>query len=42
MPDLGVGAYRFSIAWPRVLPHGRGRTNEAGLVDAPLAAGIEP
>jgi len=48
MRDLGVGAYRFSIAWPRVLPHGRGRTNEAGLafydrlVDELLAAGIEP
>jgi beta-glucosidase len=48
MRDLGVGAYRFSVAWPRVLPDGRGRANEAGLafydrlVDALLAAGIEP
>jgi beta-glucosidase len=46
--DLGVNAYRFSIAWPRVLPEGRGRVNAAGLdfyerlVDALLAAGIEP
>jgi beta-glucosidase len=45
---LGLGAYRFSIAWPRVLPAGRGRVNEAGLafyerlVDALLAAGIAP
>ena len=48
MDSLGVGAYRFSIAWPRVLPNGRGRVNSAGvdfydrLVDGLLAAGIEP
>ncbi len=48
MRELGVDAYRFSIAWPRVLPKGRGVANEAGLafydrlVDALLAAGIEP
>ncbi|HML13487.1 MAG TPA: GH1 family beta-glucosidase [Xanthobacteraceae bacterium] len=46
--DLGVGAYRFSVAWPRVLPSGRGAPNAAGLafydrlIDAVLAAGIEP
>ncbi len=48
MQWLGLGAYRFSIAWPRVLPSGRGAVNAAGLdfydalVDALLAAGIEP
>jgi beta-glucosidase len=45
---LGVKAYRFSIAWPRVFPNGDGKPNEKGiayydrLVDALLAAGIEP
>ena len=29
--DLGVGAYRFSISWPRVLPDGAGPINQAGL-----------
>lgn len=29
--SMGVGAYRFSIAWPRVVPLGRGVVNEAGL-----------
>lgn len=29
--SLGVGAYRFSIAWPRVMPQGRGTINIAGL-----------
>ena len=48
MADLGLRAYRFSVAWPRVLPQGRGAVNEAGLdfydrlVDALLAHGIEP
>jgi len=48
MRELGVDTFRFSISWPRVLPEGRGRVNEAGLdfydrlVDALLAAGIEP
>jgi beta-glucosidase len=31
LADLGVGAYRFSIAWPRVLPEGTGRPNASGL-----------
>ena len=31
MADLGVGWYRFSIAWPRVQPDGRGAINEAGI-----------
>jgi len=48
MQDLGLNAYRFSIAWPRILPVGRGQVNQAGLdfysrlVDALLAAGIKP
>jgi len=31
MADLGIGAYRFSIAWARLLPKGRGRMNAKGL-----------
>ncbi len=48
MRDLGLNAYRFSVAWPRLLPQGRGAANEAGLafydrlIDALLAAEIEP
>ncbi|WP_043618256.1 GH1 family beta-glucosidase [Nonomuraea candida] len=48
MAGLGVNAYRFSIAWPRVLPQGAGEVNERGLdfydrlVDALLEAGISP
>ncbi|CAA9574979.1 MAG: GH1 / GH5_19 [uncultured Thermomicrobiales bacterium] len=48
MRELNLGAYRFSVSWPRVLPDGRGRVNEAGLdfydrlVDELLAAGIKP
>ena len=29
--SLGVETYRFSIAWPRIIPDGRGPINEAGL-----------
>jgi beta-glucosidase len=48
MKELGLDAFRFSIAWPRVMPTGRGAVNEAGLdfydrlVDELLANGIEP
>ena len=48
MKRLGVEAYRFSVAWPRLLPEGRGSANEAGLafydrlIDALLKARIEP
>jgi beta-glucosidase len=48
MKDLGLQAYRFSIAWPRILPAGRGKVNQPGLdfysrlVDALLEANIEP
>ena len=31
MRELGLQAYRFSIAWPRVLPNGYGKANQAGL-----------
>ncbi len=48
MGQLGLGAYRFSLAWPRILPTGRGAINQAGLdfydrlVDTLLAKGIQP
>jgi beta-glucosidase len=48
MAELGVNAFRLSVAWPRVLPDGRGRVNPAGLdfydrlVDELLAVGIKP
>jgi len=31
MRSLGIRSYRFSIAWPRVLPEGRGSVNRRGL-----------
>jgi beta-glucosidase len=48
MRELGIPAYRFSIAWSRVLPQGTGKPNQPGLdfysqlVDALLEHGIEP
>lgn len=48
MAQLGLKAYRFSIAWARVLPDGTGKINPAGLdfyerlVDTLLEHGIEP
>lgn len=48
MKELGYQAYRFSIAWPRIFPEGRGQMNQVGvdfyshLVDELLAAGITP
>ena len=32
MRSLGIRSYRFSIAWPRVLPEGRGSVNRRGLI----------
>ncbi|MEU7226025.1 GH1 family beta-glucosidase [Streptomyces chrestomyceticus] len=46
--ELGAGAYRFSVAWPRVMPDGGPRVNAAGLdfydrlVDELCAAGVRP
>jgi beta-glucosidase len=48
MRSLGVMAYRFSVAWPRVLPNGQGAVNARGLdfydrlVDGLLEAGLQP
>ncbi|WP_410567473.1 GH1 family beta-glucosidase [Amycolatopsis sp. cmx-4-61] len=48
MKQLGLDAYRFSVAWPRVIPTGRGEVNPRGLdhydrfVDALCEAGIRP
>jgi beta-glucosidase len=48
MADLGLQSYRFSFAWSRVMPEGRGKPNAEGiafyhrLIDALLARGIEP
>ncbi|MGN6443926.1 GH1 family beta-glucosidase [Amnibacterium sp.] len=48
MASLGLHAYRFSVAWPRVVPEGRGAVNRAGLdfygrlVDGLLERGITP
>ncbi|WP_300681933.1 GH1 family beta-glucosidase [Nocardioides sp.] len=46
--DLGVEYYRFSVAWPRIIPDGVGRIETRGLdyydrmVDAMLARGVTP
>jgi beta-glucosidase len=48
MQRLGVRAYRFSLAWPRVMPSGKGKPDREGLafyhhlIDGLLDAGIEP
>ncbi|XP_047966974.1 beta-glucosidase 6 [Salvia hispanica] len=48
MKDLGMDAYRFSIAWSRIYPNGSGEINQAGIdhyhnfIDALLAQGIQP
>jgi beta-glucosidase len=46
--SLGVGAYRFSLAWPRLFPAGGGRREQRGfdhydrLIDGLLERGVEP
>ena len=48
MKELGITSYRFSLAWPRILPEGKGKVNQAGidfydrLIDELLTAGIHP
>ena len=48
MAELGMKAYRFSIAWSRIYPNGNGEVNEAGLqfydnlINECLKYGIEP
>lgn len=48
MKELGLQSYRFSLAWARILPEGRGRVNQKGLdfyrriVDRLLERGIVP
>uniref|UniRef100_A0ACD5UZL4 Uncharacterized protein n=1 Tax=Avena sativa TaxID=4498 RepID=A0ACD5UZL4_AVESA len=48
MADMGLDAYRFSIAWSRIFPNGTSEVNQAGIdhynkvIDALLAKGIEP
>ncbi|KAL4341441.1 hypothetical protein GQ457_08G007150 [Hibiscus cannabinus] len=48
MKDLGMDAYRFSISWPRIFPHGTGEPNVEGinyynrLIDALIQKGIKP
>jgi beta-glucosidase len=46
--EIGLTAYRFSIAWPRIVPDGTGMVNQKGLdfyrrlVDGLRARGVEP
>ena len=48
LKQLGAPGYRFSIAWPRIQPSGKGEPNAAGLdfydrlIDKMLAAGVQP
>lgn len=48
LAELGVTAYRFSIAWPRVIPDGDGAVNQPGLdfyrtiISGMLDRGVEP
>jgi beta-glucosidase len=46
--ELSIPNFRFSISWPRILPHGTGKVNEKGLayydnlINTCIAKGIEP
>eukprot|EP00897_Mesotaenium_endlicherianum_P010179 jgi/Mesen1/918/ME000117S00084 len=48
LKKLGMDAYRFSLCWPRILPEGRGKINQAGvdyynnLINELIANGLEP
>ncbi|WP_432800335.1 GH1 family beta-glucosidase [Poriferisphaera sp. WC338] len=48
MKNMGLQAYRFSLSWPRIMPDGTGKVNEAGiafydrLIDELLGAGVQP
>lgn len=48
MKEIGLQAYRMSISWPRVIPNGTGKINDAGLdfydrlIDALCAHDIDP
>lgn len=48
MKEMNLGAYRFSLSWPRIMPEGKGRINEKGFafydafIDLLLENGIEP
>ncbi|HET7479395.1 MAG TPA: GH1 family beta-glucosidase [Rubrobacteraceae bacterium] len=48
MAELGINAYRFSVAWPRIQPEGGGAVNQKGLdyyrrlVDGLRQRGIQP
>ncbi len=48
MKSIGIGAYRFSVSWSRIMPSGRGQVNGKGidyyrrLVEVLLEAGIQP
>ncbi len=48
LAELGAGAYRLSIAWPRIFPAGTGTPNQRGidfyrrLIDELRDAGVEP
>lgn len=48
LQTLGIPHFRFSLSWPRLLPHGTGKPNQKGLdfydrlIDRLLVLGITP